>query len=68
MATVCLECPVLSQCAAYALKGHNGNGVDGGFYAGVYIPWPTYYRHAQRDMSRRSARHALRRHIAEPVS
>ena len=68
MARVCADCPVLNACAEYALIGHNGNGVDGGFYAGVWIPWPTYYRHAQRDQSRRRARHALRRHVHEPVA
>lgn len=46
MATVCANCPVLAQCAEYALTGHDGGGVEGGFYAGVWIPWSAHYTHA----------------------
>lgn len=36
MAQVCADCPVLHTCAAFAL---NTPGV-GGFYAGIWLPWP----------------------------
>lgn len=58
MAQICGECPVLEQCAAYALTGDNGDGVDGGFYAGVWIPWSTYY--TGRKIDRTQAVNELR--------
>jgi hypothetical protein len=39
MAAICMTCPVLKDCADYAHNSHGGAGVEGGFYAGVYIPW-----------------------------
>lgn len=33
MAAVCADCPVLIRCAQLALKQ------DGGFYAGIWMPW-----------------------------
>lgn len=40
MYAICVgSCPVLSRCASYAAETNNGYGVDGGFYAGVWIPW-----------------------------
>lgn len=35
MAVVCAACPVIKECAAWAVT----SGVDGGFYAGYWIPW-----------------------------
>jgi hypothetical protein len=34
MASVCNDCPVIKRCASYGL------GQPGGFYAGVWLPWP----------------------------
>lgn len=34
MNAVCIECPVIAQCAAYALVSRSC-----GFYAGVWLPW-----------------------------
>lgn len=34
MAAVCKDCPVIKRCASYAI------GQPGGFYAGVWLPWP----------------------------
>lgn len=34
MCVVCAECPVIIECSRYALSCGNG-----GFYAGVWIPW-----------------------------
>lgn len=53
MAAVCAQCPVLTKCAAYALKGHNGRGVEGGFYAGVWVPWPSDYTRTDRKAAQR---------------
>lgn len=39
MASLCAECPVRLRCAAYAVHSNNNRGVDGGFYAGIWIPW-----------------------------
>lgn len=36
MAQVCADCPILYDCARYAL---DTKGV-GGFYAGIWLPWP----------------------------
>ena len=41
MRAVCDGCPVRTRCAAWATNANNGRGVDGGFYAGVWIPWAT---------------------------
>lgn len=35
MALICLDCPVIIECARYGLHA----GVAGGFYAGVWLPW-----------------------------
>lgn len=52
MSAICDDCPVrLGFCAPYALTGHKGRGVDGGFYAGVWIPWVI---DSHRDRSDRS--------------
>jgi len=59
MAAVCAQCPVLTRCAAYALEGHNGRGVEGGFYAGVWVPWPSYYTRADRKHDREAAQRIL---------
>lgn len=36
MAQVCADCPILTTCARYALSSHS----LGGFYAGIWLPWP----------------------------
>lgn len=62
MYDVCMACPVLAQCADHALRGNGGRGVEGGFYAGVWIPWSAHNgdRNSTRNQFRRSARHTLR--------
>lgn len=40
MAAICDECPVIKKCAHHALHAQNGRLVEGGFYAGVWLPWP----------------------------
>ena len=39
MREICQGCPVRGMCASFAVKSGNGSGVDGGFYAGYWIPW-----------------------------
>lgn len=34
MSAICSGCPVLVRCARHAVEGKNG-----GFYAGVWLPW-----------------------------
>lgn len=58
MASVCHTCPVLTQCALYALKG-----ADGGFYAGVWIPWDHTTSPTLR-LTRRQARTTLRHMVS----
>ena len=36
MAQVCADCPILYTCARHALET---KGI-GGFYAGIWLPWP----------------------------
>lgn len=36
MAAVCASCPILVSCAHYALNTPR----VGGFYAGIWLPWP----------------------------
>lgn len=59
MAAVCAGCPVLTKCAAYALEGYNGRGVEGGFYAGVWVPWPSYYTRTNRKQALEAAQRIL---------
>lgn len=51
MSAICAECPLLMACARYALKE-----AEGGFYAGVWLPWRTH----REARSRRDARGQLR--------
>jgi hypothetical protein len=56
MAAVCVDCPVMAQCAARGLTE------PGGFYAGVWLPWRT--SGAENDdtrMIRAAGRRALRK-------
>jgi hypothetical protein len=61
MADICVGCPVFRDCTAYALHGNNGAGADGGFYAGVYIPWQNYNKTTTH--SRRQARNILQQRL-----
>jgi len=36
MSSVCKQCPVIVQCASFALAD---SPTGGGFYAGVWLPW-----------------------------
>jgi Transcription factor WhiB len=51
MATICEECPVIKDCARYALADDGAAGV----YAGVWIPWPSSSANVReiRTMARR---------------
>lgn len=57
MQSICAECPVLARCANYAITGG-----DGGFYAGIWVPWSKTMSEPLMA-TRRNARTALR-HIA----
>lgn len=61
MAAVCSDCPVLAMCASYALLFDRGRGVDGGFYAGVWIPWKTHGESENTRSMRISARAQLKK-------
>jgi len=56
MESICGNCPVQRQCAVSGLDGTNG-----GFYAGIWLPWPSEYRKAKDERSRALAR--LRRFV-----
>src|SRR5882672_2699999 len=36
MSLICSSCPVIVKCASF---GATGRGVDGGFFAGLWLPW-----------------------------
>lgn len=56
MQSVCSQCPLTLKCASYALRAHSG-----GFYAGVWLPWPTP---VETDITKLQ-RHRARRHLKE---
>lgn len=56
MASICSQCPVIAQCAAYGLT------TAGGFYAGVWLPWrPPSSESADLRLIRARARRELTR-------
>lgn len=57
MYDTCIGCPVIRQCAAYAIDTH----VGGGFYAGVWLPWVSPTESADTKLMRAYARRRLRR-------
>jgi hypothetical protein len=56
MYDVCNQCPVVRECARYALETHIG----GGFYAGVWLPWASPNESRETKTLRQYAREALR--------
>ena len=50
---ICNQCPVRVPCARYAL--YSQRGIEGGFWAGVWLPWPrtTAEANCARDRARR---------------
>jgi len=67
MEEICDQCPVILKCADYALHSGNGRGVDGGFHAGVWIPWPSPGEGKSTTLARTQARRQLRR-ILKPLA
>lgn len=63
MAAVCADCPVISECGDYALNSNYGHGVEGGFYAGTWIPWRAFKPTAEMRNQRRNARRRLRHQL-----
>lgn len=57
MAEVCADCPVQKSCAGYGLT------TTGGFYAGVWLPWPSSSSSSSNNTRylRRRSRNELRR-------
>ena len=61
MRALCNSCPGQTKCALFALEANYGHGIDGGFYAGVYMPWRSYYRERNPNLAeRRHAKELLR--------
>lgn len=60
MQLMCERCPVLKQCAAFALDTRGGKGIDGGFYAGQWFPWPYSSESADIRLLRRRSRERLK--------
>jgi hypothetical protein len=60
MADICEECPVRLHCANYAVNTNNGRGVDGGFYAGHWIPWKNHGESEDTRYIRYKSRRNLR--------
>lgn len=67
MESICDSCVVKLKCAEYALSGANrkGHAATGGFYAGVWIPWPSDT--SSNRSARYRAREALRRRLRNDV-
>ena len=61
MSKICHQCPVIANCAKYALTPL----IDGGFYAGVWIPWRSADKH-ERATPRQRARVLLQRKLLIP--
>lgn len=40
MGTVCASCPVRNECAEWIVERLQTGRVVGGFYSGVWLPWP----------------------------
>lgn len=60
MHAVCLECPVRKACANYAVQANGGRGVDGGYYAGYWLPWPSSTETGDTKLLRSRARRSLK--------
>lgn len=60
MQTICGNCPVRQRCANYAVSSNGGRGVDGGFYAGLWLPWKTHGESADIRLMRSTNRRRLK--------
>lgn len=60
MAVICGQCPVMRDCAHYAVATNNGRGVDGGYYAGAWLPWVSHAESGEVKLMRTRARRDLR--------
>lgn len=61
MQSICAECPALIKCATHALTAG-----DGGFFAGVWLPWSKTLSEplqATRRTARTQLRHIARRFV-----
>lgn len=67
MATVCASCPVITQCAQYAVYANGGRGIDGGFYAGVWLPWSYSTESEDTKLMRTQARRRLKKLLKPEV-
>lgn len=65
MTQICHQCPVQRECASIALGSNRGRGVDGGFYAGVWLPWVTRNSVISVKVERTRKREVLRRLVEE---
>lgn len=61
MQLICEECPVLLRCAKHALGSKRAHGADGGFYAGVWLPWIAPQASRSTREMRNHSRAVLRR-------
>lgn len=60
MSAVCVECPVRPRCANYAVNANGGRGIDGGYYAGFWLPWPSSTESGDTKLLRSRARRSLK--------
>jgi hypothetical protein len=65
MSDICRGCPVRASCAAYAVHSNNDRGIDGGFYAGYWLPWLTYQDSAENKRIRQRSKMWLRVFLGE---
>lgn len=69
MGAVCAECPVVAECAASVLRRLQSSRIVGGFYAGVWLPWPPASGvEGPSIVSRRRARDTLQRKALDTTS
>jgi hypothetical protein len=61
MGTICAHCPVQTECAKTVVQRLQTGRIVGGFYAGVWLPWPPSATPASTStLGRRRALDALR--------
>lgn len=61
MGAICARCPVRGECAERVVERLSMGRIIGGFYAGVWLPWPPSATPTATNVGRRQALDALRK-------
>jgi len=60
MGLICADCPVQGDCAEAVVQRLAAGRMVGGFYAGVWLPWPPSAAPQSSSLGRRRALDTLR--------